>query len=495
MFPRIHHALRTRRLSAMTVAATAAAAFFLMGLLIATELPWNNTATAASPTVAPRAAVSTRPDSFADLAQHLSPTVVNIKVTKVQRTTGWSGSTTPDGPFGDFMRRFFQEMPQSRRPYTQQGSGSGVVISNDGHILTNNHVIEGAKDITVTLADGHEYPADIVGRDAKTDLAILQIASDTPLTVATLGNSKALRVGDWVLAIGNPFGLSHTVTSGIVSAKGRIIGAGPYDDFIQTDASINPGNSGGPLFNMHGEVVGINTAIISQGQGIGFAIPVNTAKPLIPQLVSDGKVTRGYLGVSIQTITPDIAKALKLPEQGGALVSDVRPGSPAADAGIQRGDVITTFHDKAVANSRDLAAIVAATPVGTDVAVIIRRNGKEQTQSLTVGTLPSAQKRQASHVPQTERGVWGLALTEVTPEVARRRGLPASHGVLVVDVAPESPAAEAGVSPGDLILQVNQQPVRSMDDVNDAMTTGHDIDTLLLLVQRKHGSLFVALAK
>ena len=328
------------------------------------------------------------PSSFAELADNLSPTVVNVKVTKIEKAT-FHGPQMPEGPFGDFFGRFFKEMPQMPRNHRTQGAGSGVIISQDGYILTNNHVVEGAKEVTVTLADKKEYKAEVVGRDPKTDLAVLKIEVKKPLPAAALGDSEQLKVGDWVVAIGNPFGLNHTVTSGIVSAKGRVIGAGPYDDFIQTDASINPGNSGGPLFNMSGEVVGINTAIIPQGQGIGFAIPVNTAKPLIPQLVTKGEITRGYLGVNIQTITPELAKALNVEEREGALVADVISGSPADKGGIERGDIIIAYDGKGVKDSHHLPAMVAATPVDGKVTVTVLRDGKERQLSVKIGKLPS----------------------------------------------------------------------------------------------------------
>jgi serine protease Do len=276
-----------------------------------------------------------------------------------------------------------------RQPEFRQGTGSGVIFRADGYILTNYHVVDGADQVLVTLNNEQEYQAHVVGRDPKTDLAVLRIQASEALPVATLGDSDALQVGDWVVAIGNPFGLDHTVTAGIVSAKGRVIGAGPYDDFIQTDASINPGNSGGPLLNMRGEVVGINTAIVPNGQGIGFAIPINTAKPLIPQLVSTGKVTRGYLGLNMQTLTPALTQTLKLSDRKGALVSEVTPGSPAAKAGLQRGDVIVTFDGKQVESAHDLATLVAATPVGKNVSVMILRDGNKQTVPLTVGRMPS----------------------------------------------------------------------------------------------------------
>jgi serine protease Do len=244
--------------------------------------------------------------------------------------------------------------------------------------------------VTVTLADEQEYTASVIGGDPKTDLAVVKIAAKHTLPVATLGDSETLKVGDWVLAIGNPFGLDHTVTAGIVSAKGRVIGAGPYDDFIQTDASINPGNSGGPLINTQGDIVGINTAIVPYGQGIGFAIPINTAKPLIPQLVAKGAVTRGYLGVNLQTLTPELAKALKVQDHKGALVSDVMAASPAEKAGMQRRDVIVAFNNQKIESARDLASLVATTPVGKSVTVTVLRDGSQQTLSVTVGTMQSA---------------------------------------------------------------------------------------------------------
>jgi serine protease Do len=301
----------------------------------------------------------------------------------------WPGSQGPEGPFGELFKRFFKDMPE-HPTLQQQGTGSGVIISADGYILTNNHVVAGAKIVTVTLADEQEYAASVIGGDSKTDLAVIKITAKTTLPVATLGDSETLKVGDWVLAIGNPFGLDHTVTAGIVSAKGRVIGAGPYDDFMQTDASINPGNSGGPLINTQGDAVGINTAIVPYGQGIGFAIPINTAKPLIPQLVAKGTVTRGYFGVNLQTLTPELAKALKVQDHKGALVRDVMAGSPAEQAGMQRRDVIVAFNNQKVESPRNLAALVATTPVGRSVTVMVLRDGSLQSLSVTVSIMQSA---------------------------------------------------------------------------------------------------------
>ena len=472
--------------------AAIAMAFFLMGLIAASGLEWTGAAIATETPMSPAPETSSRPASFAELAKRMSPTVVNIKVTKARPVIGGSWSPGGDHPFGEFFERFFRDIPQ-RAPRMQQGSGSGVIISPDGYIVTNYHVIDGADTVSVTLTDQREYDAKIIGRDAKTDLAVLKIEAKQALPVAELGDSDQLNVGDWVVAIGNPFGLNHTVTSGIVSAKGRVIGAGPYDDFIQTDASINPGNSGGPLFDLRGNVVGINTAIIPQGQGIGFAIPVNMAKSLLPQLMENGSVTRGYLGVGIQSLTPSLAQALKLGARKGALVSEIMPDSPAAQAGIERGDVIVKFNGKAVDDSRHLAAAVAATPVGKDAELLVLRDGGEKTLSLKVAAMPNQDAPTAANDPSS-RGEWGMELQTLSPEESRAQGLASGQGVGVVAVQPGSPADEAGLRPGDVLLQVNRQAVGSIEDVKAAVAS-NDGDQLLLLVKRQQGNLFVALSK
>jgi serine protease Do len=433
------------------------------------------------------------PSSFAALAEKLSPTVVNVKVTKVAKAT-FHGPKIPEGPFGDYFEKFFRQWPQIPDGHRVQGAGSGVIFSKEGYILTNNHVVEGAKEVTVTLADKKEFKARIVGRDPKTDLAVLKIDTNEPLPSAPMGNSKTLKVGEWVLAIGNPFGLNHTVTSGIVSAKGRIIGAGPYDDFIQTDASINPGNSGGPLFNMEGEIVGINTAIVPHGQGIGFAIPVNTAKPLIPQLVSKGEVTRGYLGVNIQRVTKELAAAMKLKDTKGALVGDVVSGSPAEKAGIKHGDVIVAFGDEAVESNNDLPAIVAATPVGDTVHVKVLRNGQAMEIPVTVGKLPQRSDTAATFKePAGEK--LGLKLQDVTPRIAHQMGLKADQGVLVVEVLPGSPADEAGIQRGDVIREINKEEVNTTDEALAVIAAADHDDPILFRVLRGQGSFFVAMAR
>jgi serine protease Do len=393
----------------------------------------------------------------------------------------------PGNPFGEFFNH--PQLPQNR---TVRGAGSGVIISEDGTILTNNHVVEGAKEVEVILADQRQMKAKVVGRDPKTDLAVLKIDAGKSLPAASMGDSGQLQVGDWVIAIGNPFGLNHTVTSGIVSAKGRVIGAGPYDDFIQTDASINPGNSGGPLFNMKGEVVGINTAILPNGQGIGFAIPINTAKPLIPQLVSKGGVTRGYLGVSIQSVSSDLAAALKLESGKGALVADVVSGGPADRAGIKRGDVIVSFDGKTVEDSHELPAMVAATPVGNEVSVVVMRDGKERQLSAKVARLES-EETASEETRQPAQGKWGLQLHDLTPQIARQLGLKAEKGVVIVGVQPGSPAERAAIQQGDIILEVNRKAVESAKEVKEEVAKAGDADSLVLLVKGEQGSRYVVL--
>ncbi|HYA03198.1 MAG TPA: Do family serine endopeptidase, partial [Syntrophobacteria bacterium] len=424
MLKRLREYGNTKRFGLKTLT-TVGLSCIVAGLLVASGLNWTAASAGKVMEGGAKTALTSpaAPGSFTEIAERLSPTVVNIKVTKTEKI-GFDHPQIPEGPFGDFFERFFKGMPQGPESRRIQGAGSGVIISTDGYILTSNHVVEGAKEVTVTLADKQEYKAKVVGRDPKTDLAVVKIEPKGTLPAATLGDSEQLKVGEWVLAIGNPFGLSHTVTSGIVSAKGRVIGAGPYDDFIQTDASINPGNSGGPLFNMKGEVVGINTAILPQGQGIGFAVPVNTAKPLIPQLVSKGEVIRGYLGVNIQSITPELAKALALKDTKGALVADVVSASPAEKAGIQRGDVIVAYNGKAVDDSHSLPVMVAATPVGQEVTVTVLRDGKERELAMKVAKLPSDDaRREAEESAEPAGGKLGLRLHEVNPQIARHLGL------------------------------------------------------------------------
>ncbi len=433
-----------------------------------------------------------QPPSFVDLAKKLRPTVVNISTKKEVRSPS-RPSPFPRGPrsprdefFEEFFEKFFEGQPMQQRP--QRSLGSGFIISEDGYILTNSHVVEGADEVLVTLADGEsKYTAEIKGLDQKLDIALLKIDAKRNLPVAQLGNSEELQIGEWVMAIGNPFGLEETVTAGIVSAKERVIGAGPYDDFIQTDASINPGNSGGPLFNMQGDVVGINTAIVAGGQGIGFAIPINAAKLIITQLREKGRVIRGWLGVTAQKMTPELAETFGLEEPTGALVSEVVEGSPAEKAGLQRGDIIVSFGGNEIKDVGDLPRVVASTPVGEKVPVKVRRNDQIMEMSVEVGELDdgAAESGGREGIP----GKLGLSVSDITPEAQRYYRLESSEGALVISIDPAGPAAEADLRTGDLILEVNGKKITGASEFNSIAQEAPIGKTLRLLV-RRGGSLF-----
>jgi len=404
-----------------------------------------------------------------------APAVVHVKVTSVARSA-FPGFGGPDG--------------------VRQGTGSGFIIDPDGLVLTNNHVVENAKEITVTLKDGRELPAQVKGRDPKTDLAVIKLDGAGPFPVATLGDSDALNIGDWVIAIGNPFGLDNTVTAGIVSAKGRAIGAGPYDEFIQTDAPINPGNSGGPLLDGNGAVVGINTAIFSRSGGsigIGFAVPINMAKQLVPQLQKDGHVTRGWLGVTLQKLTPDLAETMKVEPGRGALVSAVTQDSPAAHAGLAPGDVIVRWNGTTIDGHASLPTLVASTPIGKTVEVEALRDGAPRTFSITVAKLEDESVAETeSETPSKVR--WGLGLQDLTPDDRKQLGLEGNAGVGVANVAPGSPAEEAGVEAGDVVLEVNRHAVASSQALIKEVGKTPSGQPLLLLVRGQDGSnRFVAL--
>jgi serine protease Do len=431
------------------------------------------------------------PSSFAELAKKASPSVVNISTVKVIKGRG--PMPTPFGPgdpFKDFFERFFRD--QIPRDYRQQSLGTGFVIDKEGYILTNNHVVEMADEIKVKFSDGKEYEAETIGRDSKTDLALIKIESDESLKPLPLGDSEKLEVGEWVVAIGNPFGLGNTVTAGIVSAKYRQIGAGSYDNYIQTDASINPGNSGGPLLDTQGAVVGINTAIFSQSGGnigIGFAIPVNMAKDLLPQL-KKGKVVRGWLGVMIQKITPELREKLDLKDEKGALVADVTKGGPAEKGGIERGDVIVSFDGKEIKEMRDLPFAVAATPVGKTVNVELIRKGERQSLDVKIGELKD---EQAPEVAEEEAPKLGITVEELTPELAKNLGLTERSGIVVVQVEDNSPAAAAGLRPGDVIMEMDQSSVKSVEEFTRKIEKYKKGDTILLLVKRRAATLFLTL--
>jgi len=429
--------------------------------------------------------------SFAKVVEAASPAVVHVKVVSIVKT----GAVADEFPFGEESPFPGFRAPAPPSSGRQQGTGSGFVIRKDGIVLTNNHVVDKAKDITVHMSDGQEYTAKVLGRDPKTDLAVLKIDPKHDLPVVQLGDSDVLRVGDWVVAIGNPFGLDNTVTAGIVSAKGRAIGSGPYDQFIQTDAPINPGNSGGPLFNERGEVIGINTAIFSQSGGnvgIGFAIPINMAKQLAPQLEENGHVTRAWLGVTIQQLTPELADSLGSDSTHGALVAGVTPASPAAKAGIKTGDVITSFDNKSVDEHHALPSLVAGAKVGDTVKVEIARDGAHRTVEVAVAKLADDDVQETA---APNKGRWGLMLRELTPDERAQRDIDAAQGVLVLGVAPGSPADESGLHSGDVVLAVNRTPVASVAALRDAVSKVPDGKPLLLLVRPADGGdHFVSLA-
>jgi len=426
------------------------------------------------------------PQSFTDLVEKVRPAVVNISTTSTVRVPGhpfrnfWGPGE--ENPFGDFFKRFFGDAPG--REFKQQSLGSGFVVDKNGYIITNNHVVENADEIKVKSFSGKEYKAKVIGRDSKTDLALIKISSlfgDLP--TLPFGDSDRTRVGEWVLAIGNPFGLEETVTKGIISATGRVIGSGPYDNFLQTDAPINPGNSGGPLVNLRGEVIGINTAIVASGQGIGFAIPSNMAKQVFAQLRDKGKVVRGWIGVSIQNISPEMVEAFKLKEARGALVGDVLPGSPAEAGGIQRGDVIIAFDGKGVKDASDLPRIVAATPLEKTVAIQVIRDSQPLELKVTVAEMDE-QKVASRSQRKVSKQDFGMTVDEITPHWVQEFSLKDRTGVVIVEVLEGSPAAEAPLRPGDVIKEIARQPVRNLREYGAALERLQENRPVLLFISR-----------
>ncbi len=431
------------------------------------------------------------PESFADLVDQVLPAVVNVSST--QKVPQNQQQQDLDEMFRDFLDRR-EGQPEQGPPRGGSSLGSGFIIDPAGYIVTNNHVIEDAEEILVLTHDNEELKATIVGRDEKTDLALLKVEAKHPLPAVAWGDSEALRIGDWVMAIGNPFGLGGSVTAGIVSARQRDINSGPYDDYIQTDASINRGNSGGPMFNMDGQVVGINTAIFSPSGGsvgIGFAIPSNLAMPIIGQIKEFGKPKRGWLGVRIQTVSPELAEGLRLKEPKGALIASVTKDGPADKAGIKQGDVVLKFDGKEITQMRGLPRIVAETETGKVTDVVIWRKGAEVTLKVAVGELTeeAEQKTLASlEAPPSAAAtidLLGLKLSAITEELRKKHQIPAdAAGVVVVEVAPSGPAAEKDMRPGDVIAEVDQKAVTSPADVSQrvkaAQDNGYRVVTLLV---------------
>jgi len=459
----------------------------MVGLMLGSGLPM---ATASN-----NAPVRMVPQNFSALADTVSPAVVHIRVEKTVKGGGPAFHQFNQDPFGgneQFKDFFGRNFGQQRQPeFKQPGQGSGFIIDKSGYIVTNNHVVEGADTIKVILKDDKEYDAKIVGRDPVTDIALIKVEAKGNLPTVPLGSSDNLKVGEWVAAIGSPFGLEHTVTAGIVSAKGRVIGSGPYDDFIQTDASINPGNSGGPLIDMQGEVVGINTMIIAGGSGIGFAIPIDQAKDIIAQLKTGGEVTRGWLGVTIQDLKGDLSEYYGLKDKSGVLVASVVPGDPADRAGIQPKDIITEVDGKKVTTSRDLTNLAAGLGVGETARVTVLRDGRSKTLNVKVGKRPLTMAAVSENQQQEKEGKYGFEVTELTPEVAQRYNVKETAGVIVVKVDPNSKAQAAGIQQGDLIIEVNRKNVASVQDFKNLIDQHKEGDGINLLVKRMNAGLMV----
>jgi serine protease Do len=470
----------------------------LMGLVIGAGLgSWGAGAVdlAKSPTLRGRvqgpivpAALPIPSGSFSQVAEAVSPAVVNINA--VSR-----GNRSPMEEFfgEEFLRRFFGGEVPEQREQLQKSLGSGVIVDASGIVLTNAHVVERATDIEVVTADGKKHKAKLVGVDRRTDLAVLRLQGNGSYPAAALGDSDKMKVGDWVLAIGSPFGLQQTVTAGIISAKGRFIGQGPFDDFIQTDAAINPGNSGGPLVNMSGEVIGINSAILSRSGGnvgIGFSIPVNMAKRIYTELAAKGKVTRGWLGVSIQPLTPELSNSFGLKDVKGVLISDVVQESPADKAGIAAGDIIIEFDKKKVDTPQDLQKVVADTQPGKGVPVKVWRDKAEKTLEIKIGETPD--ENVAMKSTNKSKSLLGLEVRPITPDIARQLNLRAQEGVIVFAVEEDSAAAEAGLQRGDVIREVNRQRVRNLQDFERATKDVKEGDRVTVLLQRGQQALYVA---
>lgn len=493
----IHSAGRLRHVAAAALTALAVSvAPLAVGLTAGTTLMTTPT---------PAQAAGAVPESFSGLVKRVSPAVVTITAEKtvsaseaVQQAPNLPFDFPPGSPFGELFRHFRQFGGPNQAPSHAVALGSGFIIDPDGYVVTNNHVIDGAQDISIALSSGERLKAKLIGADDKTDVALLKVKADHPLPAVQFGDSDNLDVGDWVIAVGNPFGLGGTVTAGIVSARGRDIQSGPFDDFIQTDASINKGNSGGPMFDSDGKVMGINTAIYSPNGGsvgIGFAIPANVARPVIEQLRAHGKIDRGWLGVSIQTISDDMAEAMGMDKPHGALVADVNDGSPAAKGGLHQGDVIVSVDGDEVKTMHDLPRMIAAHKPDSTVKIKVIRGDDQKTLSVKLGTMPKDSDQDASQAQSQPGGKLGVALQGLDDATRQQLNLGDDvHGVVVAAVDPNGSAAEVGIRPGDVISQVDRKVVSDPQDVKDAVNKAakKDRSSVLLLINRKGHALFVA---
>ena len=448
-----------------------------------------------------KSALQSLQDAFVQVAQSVKPAVVNIATT--QRTRPQEGRRAPQvppqfrGPFRDFFgedffERFFGGQPQRER----RSLGSGVIVDKRGYILTNNHVIEQADEIEVRLSDKRKFTAKVIGKDSKTDLAVIKIDAPDDLPVAKLGDSTKIRIGEWAIAIGNPFGLDQTVTVGVISAVGRSeVGITTYEDFIQTDASINPGNSGGPLLNLNGEVIGINTAIVATGQGIGFAIPISMAKEIKDRLIAQGKVVRGWLGVGIQELTEELAAQFGVKPEDGALVGNVMKDSPAERGGMKPGDIIQEFNGTKISGVHQLQREVAQSPVGAPARLKVLREKQPVMLTIVLGEQPTdiAAASEPGSTPAEAAERFGLTVQELTPELRNQLRLNTVDGVMVSSVDEAGPAARAGIRPGDVITEANREPVKSTRDFSRILGQMRRGQNLLLLVRRDGNSRFVVL--
>jgi len=438
--------------------------------------------------------------AFVEVARKVQPAVVNVTTEKTITMRPWEryGEDFFKGsPFEDFFKGFGFQPREKGREYRQKqrSGGSGVIVDKEGYILTNNHVIEGADKVKIRLNDGREFTAAVKGQDSRTDLAVLHIkAKDLP--VATLGDSDKLEVGEWAIAIGSPFGLEHTVTVGVISAKGRSgLGTGTYEDFIQTDASINPGNSGGPLINIDGEVVGVNAMIIQPGTGIGFAIPINMAKQILNDLIKEGKVVRPWLGISAQDLTPEMVEHFKVKEKEGVLVGQVYPGTGAEKAGLLSGDIIRSVDDRAVKNVTELVKEVQKKKVGQKAILSLIRDGKGMTIEVTTTSMPEKLEVSREKEEEEEERL-GVRVQELTPQLALRYGITGvRRGVIVLNVEDGSPADDIGLQEGDVILEINRKKIETMKDFEKAVKDANVEKGILFHIHRKGNSFYLTFKK